>query len=84
VTGVATHRGTVYDPALANFPIPKLDGQLNPPFNVDGHSHFPIFIADNSDFGPPGSNPLGAYTWQLKLVDQTGSGWQVNATFAVI
>jgi hypothetical protein len=37
-----------------------------------------------SDFGPAGSSPLGVYTWRLTMVDRTGSGWQIDAAFAVI
>jgi hypothetical protein len=82
VSGFATHRGTRFD-TLADFEIPKLDGALNPPFHVDGHSHFPIFIADNADFGPAGVDPVGGYTWHLELVDQHGDGWQIETRFVV-
>jgi hypothetical protein len=84
VTGVATRFGSVFDPSLASFTVPKLDTEIDPRFTVDGFSHFPVFIADSTDFGPAGTSPLGAYTWRLKLVDQTGSGWEVDASFAVI
>jgi hypothetical protein len=83
VTGSSTRFGRPYD-TLTDFSVPKLDVSIDPRFaHVDGFSHFPIFIADNSDFGPAGTSPLGAYVWKFKLVDQSGSGWEVDAAFAV-
>jgi hypothetical protein len=41
------------------------------------------FIADNTDFGPAGANPLGRYTWDLQMLDQRGAGWQIEARFVV-
>ena len=83
VSGFSTHRGDRFS-TLAEFTVPKLDGALDPPFDVDGHSHFPIFIADNTDFGPPeGVNPFGRYRWRLELVDQSGAGWRIVARFTV-
>jgi hypothetical protein len=34
-----------------NFDVPSLTDQLSRPFSVDGHRHFPIFIADNASLG---------------------------------
>jgi len=82
VTGFSTLRGSLFS-TLAEFEIPKLDGELDPPFDVDGHSHFPIFIADNADFGAAGVDPVGRFTWHLTLVDQHGDGWQIQARFVV-
>jgi len=68
-----------------DFTVPKLDEELNPSFDVDGHSHFPIFIADNTDFGPdPAVDPIGRYTWHLEMVDQNHAGWQIEAVFVVV
>lgn len=82
VSGFSTHRGMLFS-TLAAFTVPKLDDTLNPPFNVDGHSHFPIFIADNTDFGPPSVDPVGGYRWHLEMVDQGGDGWQIETRFVV-
>lgn len=83
VTGSSTLNGSPYS-TLVDFTVPKLDGQLDPPFAVAGHSHFPTFIADNRDFGPPDVRPVGLFKWRLKLVDQTAGGWQVDAYFVVL
>jgi len=58
---------------------------LTPPFDVDGHSHFPVFFADNADFALPGQDPdpAGRYFWHMKIVDSHGSGWSMNTTFVV-
>ena len=36
------HNGDVI--ANDSFDVPLLDDALNPPFDVDGHSHFPLFF----------------------------------------
>ena len=83
VTGSATHNGAAYS-TLADFTVPKLDGALDPPFDVDGHSHFPVFIVDNRDFAPPGDvTPEGRYSWTLDMVDQQQAGWRIQTTFVV-
>lgn len=82
VSGFALHRGMRFS-TLADFTVPKLDATLDPPFNVNGHSHFPIFIADNTDFGPKGVDPIGGYRWHLEMVDQHGDGWQIEPRFVV-
>src|SRR5262249_38663363 len=55
VSGVSYHNNEVFDPFFADFLVPALDASLTPPFAVDGHSHFPVFTADNADFGPAGA-----------------------------
>jgi hypothetical protein len=82
VTGFSERFGERFS-VLTDFSVPPLDAALNPPFDVDGHSHFPIFIADNIDFGPPGADPAGAYQWTIQMLDQTGNGWEVTARFVV-
>ena len=37
---------------MTDFDVPPLDA-IEPPFDVDGHSHFPVFIADNLDSARP-------------------------------
>lgn len=66
-----------------DFEVPPLDANLTPPFNVDGHSHFPFFNADNADFAPPGAKLPGSYEYQIVMIDQLGNGWRITAHFAV-
>lgn len=80
VTGFSTLRGEQFS-VLTDFEIPALD-EIDPAFAVDGHSHIPVFIADNVDFGT-GVDPRGRYTWHLQMLDQTGAGWQIEASFTV-
>jgi hypothetical protein len=82
VEGVTEHNGQMFNQGLASFDVPALD-QLDPPFLVDGSSHFPVYIADNADFGPPGANLRGSYVFRIQITDATGNGWQVEAHFAV-
>ena len=80
VNGITERSGQPFDPFLASFTVPPLDA-LSPPFNVDGYSHFPVFIADNADFGPP---PVaGDYRYEITMLDQNGDGWQVTVSFNV-
>jgi hypothetical protein len=67
------------------FHVPPLDGSAVPQFDVDGHSHFPVFFADNRDFGPQGvdTDPVGRYIWHMKMVDTSKQGWKIDATFVV-
>jgi len=82
VEGASLHNGQMFDQWLAFFDVPALD-ELDPPFLVDGSSHFPVYIADNADFGPPGANLRGSYVFRIQITDATGNGWQVEAHFAV-
>jgi hypothetical protein len=59
-----------------------LTEQLSCPFNVDGHSHFPFFIADTSSFGP-GGPVTGHYQFRITMTDATGNGWTITVKFAV-
>jgi hypothetical protein len=81
-SGINVHNGKYFS-NLGAADVPPLDGDLNPPFNVDGHSHFPIFFADNADFGPSGAKLRGSYEFQIVITDQLGSGWRITAHFAV-
>jgi len=54
-----------------------------PPFHVAGHSHFPIFFADNADFGPRRTKLLGSYEYRISIIDQRGNGWSIVAHFTV-
>ncbi len=64
--------GSITVPPLTNFD-----------FDVDGSSHFPVFWADNADFGPAGARLEGSYTFVTTLVDSTGNGWNIQAHFTV-
>jgi hypothetical protein len=85
VTGVTYRDGEVFDPFLAGFAVPAINGPpVDPPIDVDGFSHFPIFTADNADFGPPGTQLPGLYRYQLSMIDSTGSGWSISAYFVIV
>ena len=67
---------------MAVFDVPALDSNLTPPFTVDGHSHFPIFLADNVDFVSM-QNLRGSYKYRTTITDKQGNGWLVVAQFAI-
>jgi hypothetical protein len=83
VSGTAKRNGNVFDPALASFSVPPLTTEIDPRFDVDGHSHFPLFVGTNQDFGPPGESLRGLYEYQLTLTDAAGNGWMLRAQFVV-
>jgi len=79
-----TFRNGVPFSALSSVLVPALDA-INPPFDVDGHSHFPAFFFESLDFAlNPAAGPNGAYEIRLSLTDVGGSGWQVSAPFEVV
>lgn len=82
IEGYSFHRGAPFS-TLVITDVPALDGNLNPSFSVDGHSHFPFFIADSADFGPPGADLRGSYRWEIEMVDASGNGWRIRVHFAV-
>ena len=82
VSGKNSHNGKPFS-FLGEFDVPALDSAIDPSFAVDGHSHFPMFFADNADFGPPGAKLRGSYVFQIDMVDRTGNGWRIEAHFAV-
>ena len=67
-----------------SFEVPPLDDMLSPPFNVDGHSHFPIFSASHASFLPEGTDPVGSYQTDVTMVDQEGRGWEFTVTFTIV
>jgi hypothetical protein len=84
VNGVTRRDNATYDPFLAGFSVPAInDPCVVPSFNVDGFSHFPIFMADNSDFGPSGTRLPGMYTCNVTMQDTAGNGWRISAQFVV-
>ena len=82
VEGVTYRNGEVFDAALVDFDVLALDA-IDPPFAVDGHSHFPFFIADNADFGPPGIDLRGDYAFEMTMLDVDGEGWSIVIRFAI-
>jgi hypothetical protein len=82
VVGVANHDGNPFDAALTDFRVPALT-DIDPSFNVDGHSHFPIFVATTQVFGPPGEDLRGNYEYVLTMTDAAGNGWTVRAHFVI-
>ena len=83
-SGVAYHNDEVFDPYLVpDVDVPPLDGNLDPPFDVDGHSHFPFFTATTADFGPPGGKLKGSYVYKIDMTDTQGNGWHIEAHFSV-
>ncbi len=80
-SGVRYNDGVRLDPATTLY-IPPLDGSLNPPFSVDGHSHFPQFYIDSADFY--GFAAEGDYIYEVELRDTAGNGWNITAPFVVV
>ena len=77
-----TRNGVQYDPVY-NFSVPALDGNLDPPFDLDGHSHFSIIGADGAGFGPPDTPVRGHYQYQEVMKDKDGNGWVFTVPFDV-
>jgi hypothetical protein len=85
LAGVTNRNGVVSDANLAAFPIPALNSSaFTPPFNVDGSSHFPIFIADNADFQVAPNNLPGLYSYSIQMRDSAGNGWNISAYFLIL
>jgi hypothetical protein len=57
--------------------------EIDPPFDVEGHSHIPIFFVESLDF-VPGKQPVGSYELTVTLRDASGNGWDATADFQVI
>jgi hypothetical protein len=86
VEGVSYHNNNVFDPFLfAPSDIPPLDANVDTRFaGLDGHSHFPIFNADNQSFAVnPAQKLNGSYVYQYTMRDQSGNGWSIEAHFSV-
>ncbi|HTY84320.1 MAG TPA: hypothetical protein VMB19_08875 [Silvibacterium sp.] len=83
VEGQTFRNNQLWNPYLGEFDIPALTTALSCPFSVDGHSHFPVFFADTSSFGPGG--PLrGSYQFRITMTDANGNGWSITVFFAVL
>jgi hypothetical protein len=80
VTVISIHNGKEFGPFTAT--VPPLDSSLDPPFAVDGHSHFPFFNADSAEFYP-GEKLNGNYKYEIEMLDQSGNGWQIKTNLVV-
>jgi hypothetical protein len=58
-----------------------LDQSLNPSFDVDGHSHFPMFNSDSGVFY--GTPTEGSYLWTIQMTDTQGDGWHIEVPYEV-
>lgn len=65
------------------FDAKALDANLNPPFSVEGHSHFPYFLEEDATY-LPGIPLRGNYEFRVRMIDQQGNGWQISAPFEVV
>jgi hypothetical protein len=84
VNGIALRQGKLYDNFLIRASVPPLDDSIDPAFRkLDGHSHFPFFVADNADFGKTRQLLPGAYSYQFSMIDASGSGWKFEVNFEV-
>lgn len=60
------------------FFVPALDA-LTEPFDVEGHSHIPIFYG----VWLQPEDPAGEYHWEVRLKDAENNGWTVERPFIV-
>jgi len=81
----STHNGRTFDPDLSHgVYAPNENG-----FNVDGASHFPVFVGTNADWGPSGAPLAGSYTYKIEMRDAVvpaaswGDGWLIEVDFTI-
>lgn len=75
------------------FSVPPLTAKIDPRFRqLDGHSHFPVFLAETAEFFPPFSDTApfcgsgsgkGNYQYNVTITDQQGNGWEIVARFKI-
>jgi hypothetical protein len=82
LVGTSEHNGKLYSQPADNY-VPALNASLDPPFFVDGHSHFPFFLADNADFSLTGAKLPGTFRWSITMTDVTGNGWHIEVHFTI-
>jgi hypothetical protein len=75
-----TYTNGVLNAVLGTFEVPAIN--VVPGFeDLDGHSHIPMFFADNFDFA---FSPVsGSYEYRISLLDAAGNGYQIVAAFEV-
>ena len=61
------------------FDVPPLD-MIDPPYAVEGHSHFPIYDARYADIEPTVGE---AYMTRMVMTDATGAGWEIKYGFTM-
>ena len=84
VTGTSYRNGWRHS-VLADFEVPPLFGGINVrPMRIDGHSHFPVFVADSANYGPPGTPVTGIYRYVITMLDTSGHGWLVHTSFTIM
>lgn len=85
--GQTFRNNKLWNRALVGGPgVPALTPALTDcPFSVDGHSHIPNFLGDNTSFQTDGSdtNPVGHYEFRTTMKDNTGNGWHINVRFKI-
>jgi len=81
-SGVTLRNGELFDPYWAS-ETPALN-VLDPPYEGDGHSHFPEFNADAWELGVIATDPDGMYEYQFTVVDNAGNGWNIITRFEVV
>ena len=52
---------------------------LDPPFDVDDHSHVPIIFAEDVDSLPARA---GVHEWRGTIFD--GNGWELSTEFTIL
>lgn len=72
--------GALFDDAF-DMGLLRLD-KIDPPFEVDGHSHIPVFLVAAADWGAPGKIE-GSYFIHSKLLDHDGNGWHITTRFKI-
>lgn len=77
--GDAYRNRELFDPFL-DFEVPPLTSAIG--FDVDGHSHFPVVLATNADFGPD-VDLRGRYRYDLTMTDSSDKGWRLKADFVI-
>jgi hypothetical protein len=65
-----------------SFDVPSLNA-IPTPYNVDGHSHIPLFFASFGYF-EPGQTPPASFAKMFHLRDVNGNGWDVTFRFRIV
>jgi len=82
----SVHNGRTFDSSMSDYGVfaPGQNG-----FNVDGASHFPVFVGTNADWGPSGAPLAGSYTYKIEMRDAVkpaasfGNGWFIEVDFTI-
>jgi hypothetical protein len=82
VNEATTRGGVLFSPSTV-FPIPALNA-VDPPFDVEGHSHIPVFYADTLELAlAPGTSPFGSFIYTDTMLDAgetDGGSWPVSTS----